>query len=122
VAAGQVMSQTPAPYSQLAKGSTIRLVIARAPQWHQVLYRSGTSTYKSPSLNVPKRWRIHYTVRPTGEFGLGSALFSITGAGYDYFSSDGGTDDFYPEAGPGPVQIEVDPTDAAWSFAVEVLD
>ena len=113
----QVVGQWPAGGSLVDVGSTIKLVVAQAPPSH-----SGTLAYSSQMVYVPKRWRIRYTVRSTGDFGF--AEFTITGADYELsMVKYPGTGYLYPpEPGPGFVQIDADSYQAAWSFVVEVFD
>jgi beta-lactam-binding protein with PASTA domain/predicted Ser/Thr protein kinase len=115
---GMVLKQSPGAGAVVRKGATIHLTVARARQWHVVLTHSGSSIYKSPRLQVPKDWRIRYTVTTTL---FGFVSISIT-PGFEDFNADPGSDVYYPSHGAGEVQIEVDPTSASWTIAVEVLD
>jgi serine/threonine-protein kinase len=123
--AGSVLRQAPDPGTRAVLGSTVKLTVARAPEWATTWSESGSGSYDSDTIEVTApqgKWRIVVELHPRYLiFGSGSAAVSWEGDGAGQIGLDRvGSDEVSPLSGAGSYRLHVRPSGSvSWTVRVE---
>ncbi len=122
---GALLSVRPAPGARVPLGSTVTLVVARAPRWEAVTRVEGTEDAEPPAFVVPAGGRLVLSTVDTSPLGLwgGSVGVRLSGNGEGETEIHAGETIVLADASEGERTIEVDidvDGSAHWALAVEV--
>jgi serine/threonine-protein kinase len=122
---GALLAVRPRPGARVPLGSTVTLVVARAPRWEVVSRIEGTEDAEPDSIVVPAGARLVLTTVDTSPLGLfgGSVAVDLSGDGDGEAEVDAGEAIVLvdPSGVERTVEVGVDVDGSAhWTLAVEV--
>jgi beta-lactam-binding protein with PASTA domain len=122
---GALLSVHPAPGARVPLGSTVTLVVARAPRWEAVTRVEGTEDAEPTASVVPAGGRLVLSTVDTSPLGLwgGSVGVRLSGDGEGETEIDAGETIVLAEASDRERTIEVDidvDGSAHWALSVQV--
>lgn len=122
---GALLAVRPAPGARIALGSTVTLVVARAPRWEATSRVEGTEDAEPAPFVVPAGARLVLTTVDTSPLGLwgGRVGVRLSGDGEGETDVDAGDTVVLADVSDGErtVQVSVDVDGSAhWTLAVEL--
>ena len=122
---GALLAVRPAAGARVPLGSTVTLVVARAPRWEAVTRVEGTEDAEPPAFVVPAGGRLVLSTVDTSPLGLwgGSVGVRLSGDGEGETEIDAGETIVLADASDGERTIEVDidvDGSAHWALSVQV--
>ena len=124
-APGALLAVRPRPGARIPLGSTVTLVVARAPRWEILSRVEGTEDAEPAPFVVPRGARLVLTTVDTSPLGLWGGKVRVRVAGDSSGEAEVAAGEWIvladPSDGERTIEVEVDVDGSAhWTLAVEV--